>query len=64
MTPRVRIRQVTDPRTAEQIGRGRAIEQERADIQMEAEWRRRVRENIARRAAAGRYNLHTQKGIT
>ena len=64
MTPRVRIRQVTDPRTAEQIGRGRAIEQEQTDIRLEAEWRRRVRENVARRVAAGRYSLFSHKGNT
>lgn len=34
-----------DLRTADQRARGAAIEQERADLAMESEWRRRVREN-------------------
>jgi hypothetical protein len=34
-----------DIRTADQRARGAAIEQERADLALEAEWRRRVRAN-------------------
>lgn len=48
----VRIRETSDVRTREQIAAGAALEQERADIRLEAEWRRRVRENVARRKAA------------
>lgn len=54
MKPHIRIRQIVDPRTPAQIGQGAALAQERADIILEAEWRRRVRENVARRKAAGR----------
>ena len=49
MKPAIRIRPVVDTRTAEQLGRAAAIEQDRADIRLEAEWRRRIRENVARR---------------
>ena len=34
-----------DLRDREQLARGAAIEQERADQQLESEWRRRVRAN-------------------
>jgi hypothetical protein len=37
-------------------GLGRAIEQERADMELEREWRLRVAENIRRRIAAGRFH--------
>lgn len=56
MTPRIRIRTVKDTRTPEQLAHAAAIEQERADIRLEAEWRQRVRENIRRRIQDGRYN--------
>ena len=51
MRPSIRIRTFTDTRTAEPIGRGAALAQEQADIRLEAEWRRRVRANVARRRA-------------
>jgi hypothetical protein len=39
-----------DRRTGAQLARGRSIEQQRLDLALEAEWRRRVRENVKRRA--------------
>jgi hypothetical protein len=55
-SPAIRIRLTTDPRTVEQIGQGRALEQERADIRLEAEWRQRVAENVRLRIADGHFN--------
>ena len=52
----VRIRDTADARTREQIAAGAALEQERADIRLEAEWRARVSTNIRRRIADGRFN--------
>lgn len=52
---KTRILPVTrDLRDAAQLGRWSAIEQERADLALEAEWRRRVRENPKERAALAR----------
>lgn len=52
---KIRIRPFTrDIRTAEQRARGAAVEQDRADIALEAEWRRRVRANPKERAALAR----------
>jgi hypothetical protein len=42
-----------DRRTGAQLARGRRIEQQRLDLAIEAEWRRRVRENVKRRATRG-----------
>lgn len=52
----IRIRDNRDIRTPELVGRAAAIEQDRADIRLEAEWRERVRANIRRRIQDGRYN--------
>jgi 23S rRNA G2069 N7-methylase RlmK/C1962 C5-methylase RlmI len=49
VTPRFRILSFADQRTPEQRERGRALAQEQADQLVEAEWRRRVRANVARR---------------
>lgn len=43
-----------DLRTSDQQARGAAIEQERADLALEAEWRRRVRANPKEVAALAR----------
>lgn len=43
-----------DIRTSEQRARGAAVAQERADLALEAEWRRRVRANPKERAALAR----------
>jgi len=52
----LRVREVTDTRTAEQLERGRAIAQEQADVALETEWRTRVRRNLQRRFHDGRYH--------
>lgn len=42
-----------DRRTSTQLEHGRSIEQKRLDLALEAEWRRRVRENVRRRGTRG-----------
>ncbi len=47
----LRLRNPNDTRTREQLARGNAIAQEQADLRLLAEFNRRVRLNVQRRAA-------------
>lgn len=52
MNVRIRPLAFSDRRNGRQLEQARALEQERADKALEAEWRRRVAENVRRRLAA------------
>ena len=58
--PRISIIRATDPRTPAMLASYSAIEQARADIAIEATWRRRVAENVRRRLAAKTANNHKE----
>jgi hypothetical protein len=49
---RVRIQPIVDSRTPAMRDQHRALEQERADLMLEAAWRSRVAENVRRRMSA------------
>lgn len=51
---RLRITSFADTRTKELLGRGRAIEQARADQVLLARFNQAVRENVARRKESAR----------
>jgi hypothetical protein len=55
MTPAIRIRPFArDLRCPSLRAAGAALAQEQADLALEREWRRRVAENIRKRAARGK----------